>query len=445
MIASMNMMVMFAQSSRKDVENGVAQVERLIEAHKWHEAFEHLRSVEAGAQGNPANMYLATKQRYRMYARINKPHEAAECLQRMEAYAMQSKDNGIIENMLHVKAYNYSTKGDAKASRACYAQMFNRRSAGKDDAGKEACFKQMIDEATKGDNNLMKNAITALYSAWQDSVAAVRAGEELANLKADYKAAQDDIDSKATKIAVQWGTIIVLGVLLAAAVLAVVFLLLIMLRNVKTIKNLRNSLDLSEQNSAQKSVFMRNIGKQIAPSLSEIEKGNAREHIAALKNMMGDVERFVELDDTKTDIYEVENTNVADLCEQIVKEAPSGKATVTSDATRMTFPVCQDAVKELILNIIGEVMLVKDTERIVIGFKKRNLHTGQFTVTAVGMKLDEEQKQTIFTAFAKVYDLTKTTGLVLPVCSLMAHKMNGTLSIDDQFAKGTRFVVEVHG
>lgn len=321
--------------------------------------------------------------------------------------------------------------------------MFNRRSAGKNDSLKELCFKQMIEEASTSHNNTMKAVVSDIYASWQDSISAVRASQELTDLKANYEAAQQAIDDKDTKIGLQWGTIIVLALLLAGVSIAAVVLLLIMMRNAKTIKGLRNSLELSNQNSAQKSIFMRNIGSQIAPSLNEIARGNSHEHIKALESMLSDVENFIELDDTKGELYETEDVNVADLCEQVAKDC-GVSVPVTSDASRMSFPVCKDAAKQLLVNVIKEATLSNSAERVVIDFKKRNPHTGQFLVTVIGNKYSEEERQTLFTAFAKVYDLTTTTGLVLPICSIMAHKMGGSLSIDEQFAKGTRFVLEVH-
>ena len=42
-------------------------------------------------------------------------------------------------------------------------------------------------------------------------------------------------------------------------------------------------------------------------------------------------------------------------------------------------------------------------------------------------------------------DLTQGDGLGLPICKQMALKMNGDLTISEEFTKGTRFVLELHG
>ena len=43
-----------------------------------------------------------------------------------------------------------------------------------------------------------------------------------------------------------------------------------------------------------------------------------------------------------------------------------------------------------------------------------------------------------------MHDLTKGDGLGLPICKVMAVKMNGDLIVDSSFTKGTRFLLDLH-
>lgn len=435
-------MIVYAEEARERVEKGIAQVERLVDAHKWHEAFERLRAVEQGVKNNSTLLYLTTKERYNLYARLKKQSEMGQQMQRMEQLALQSKDAKTIEDMLHQKASYFARRGEASGCRDCYVKMYELRSKGMDDAGREEVMRKMIDEASKLGNRTMRQVATDLHAAWQDSVAAVKAAAELAQLKNEYQQAQDDIEMKENKMSRQWGMIVTLSILLVIASVGIVLLTMIMLQLMHKSKILKKNLKLSEENSRQKSVFMRNIGQQIAPSLVEIGKGNIQ-HVRALENMMQDVETFALLDDTKADTYDLESADVQMLCEEVVNEYSTAGVPVATDATKLSFPVAKAEVKQLLLKIIGEVVANRQTERVTIGFKKRNPHTGQFMITAIGLKLDDDQKSQLFTAFARVYDLTETTGLVLPICALMAHKMGGEMMLDNQFAKGTRFIVEL--
>ena len=79
-----------------------------------------------------------------------------------------------------------------------------------------------------------------------------------------------------------------------------------------------------------------------------------------------------------------------------------------------------------------------------VDFKKRGAHTHQFIISDTGCGIPEEQRESIFKPFTEVKDLTQGDGLGLPICSLIATKMNGSLTLDSGYTKGARFVLELH-
>ena len=82
--------------------------------------------------------------------------------------------------------------------------------------------------------------------------------------------------------------------------------------------------------------------------------------------------------------------------------------------------------------------------KIILDFKKRGAHTHQFIVTDTGCGIPEELKENLFKPFAEIKDLTQGDGLGLPICSLLATKMNGSLTLDTTYTKGSRFILELH-
>lgn len=82
--------------------------------------------------------------------------------------------------------------------------------------------------------------------------------------------------------------------------------------------------------------------------------------------------------------------------------------------------------------------------KITLEYKKRGAHTHQFVVSDTGSGIPEDKRADIFKPFAAVHDLTEGDGLGLPICSLIATRMNGTLSLDESYTKGARFVLELH-
>jgi C4-dicarboxylate-specific signal transduction histidine kinase len=65
-------------------------------------------------------------------------------------------------------------------------------------------------------------------------------------------------------------------------------------------------------------------------------------------------------------------------------------------------------------------------------------------VTDTGAGIPEEKLVGLFRPFAEVADLEEGDGMGLPICSLIAQKLNGSLSVDKDYKRGTRFVLELH-
>ena len=65
-------------------------------------------------------------------------------------------------------------------------------------------------------------------------------------------------------------------------------------------------------------------------------------------------------------------------------------------------------------------------------------------MTDTGCGISEEQRAKLFKPFSEIKDLTQGDGLGLPICSLMAIRMNGSLTLDEGYTKGARFILELH-
>lgn len=441
------MLPAYAQVNRAAVERGIENSNKLVAAHDWNGAFATLRSLDTAiGEGNPELHYLVSKQRYSMYSRINRGANAKEQLAIMEALANRSGDNATIEDMLLTKGAYNSHIGNTQESRNCYKAYFNRRAkSAKNDDDMEKCFKQTIEFAKQNQYNTMSTMINQLYTAWQDSIASVRSANALKELQDKYDTALEDIDSKDGKITVQWATITILGIIALALAAALAFLAFLYMRNMLTTKKLRQSLNIANASNDQKSVFIRNISKQISPSLEQIAVGNGKQHIPALRTMLQHVEEYMEIETSREEKLETSDVNIASFCEELAAKADVNGMKINVEKQMMSFPLNKETAAKLINDVLHELAITKGTESLSLGFKKRNPHTGQFVITALGLKLQEEERESLFTAFAKIHDLTVTDGLILPICSIMAYKMNGSLSLDPEFARGTRIIFEVHG
>lgn len=432
--------------TRQEVQQGIQKTENLVKAHNWHEAFATLRAMDTNiGSGQPALHYLITKERFILYSRINKNVEAYNNITAMENLAKASGDKATIEDMLLTKADYYSHKGKTAISTQCYKEYFSLRSAGKKNDDLEACFKSTIAESKQNKRFAMANTIQNMYNAWQDSIAGERSAAAMKTLQKKYDTAQEDISSKASKITTLWFFITVLAIIAIALAVVLLFFILLKVRNTLTINKLRKSLDIANTNSGKKSLFIRNISSQISPSLDEISKGNTKQHVEALRTMLKHIEEYMALEDTRDEKYPSTDTDIEKVCRKIASETTTDAIPVTvEDVQKLSFPLNEEAIENVLKKTIEEMRTDSHTDHITLKFKKRNPNTGNFIITAVGMKIPQEDRENLFTAFSKVYDLTVTDGLTFPTCALIAYKMGSNMYLDQEFAKGTRLVLEVH-
>ena len=452
-----SLMAMQAQNAnlKKTVEDGIKTSIQQTENREWKEAFATCREMDAliateeqkTKKAAPELHFLVSKERLRMYMRLNKPEQCKEQLEKLEDYAQKAKSAEVNEDLLMTKAGYYQKFGMNDKSLQCYKALVQQRSAGKDEKGVAQCYQDMLAQAKSGKNASLTRALERLYTNWQDSIKAVRAAQELKSLQDEFTASQNTLAEKESKISTQKGVIVFLCILAAALAGGLLFFIGIMVKNIRQIKKLKKSLNIANDNNDLKSKFINNIGLQIAPSLDAIEAGNIKKHVQALKDLMAHIQSYMELEKTREERYEMKDMNISNLCESIMnkaKETFKPEVAASLNVPRVSVRTNAEALENILLYLLGNAALHTETGKISLEFKKRSAHSGQFIVTDTGTGIPEEKFATLFKPFAEIQDLTKGDGLGLPTCALIAYKLNGTLRLDEEYKKGTRFILELH-
>ena len=444
-IIMLTMLPAVAQVSRQDVITGVEKSNSQVAAHDWSGAFATLRALDSNiGAGNPALHYLVTKQRCVLYSRINRSQEVKQNIGLMEQLANQSGDNATIEDMLLFKA-KYCALNNNQQGAAVYARIFiNRRTAGKNDSLTDEAFKASIAQLQKQNMKPVANVISRIYTDWQDSIAAARKASAYSDLQRQYAQAQQDIADRDSNINVKWGIIIFLSILAIALAAALAFFIFMFLRNNVVTRRLRRSLDIANTSSEKKSFFIRNISRQMAPSLQQIASGNGQKHITALQTMLSHAEEYISQEDAREQKLDKESVNMSDFCKRVAAAIAFKGEPVKVEAQSLSFPINEEATETIITRVANELALRKGTERLTLAFKKRTPKSGQFVITAIGAERYDDDADTMFTAFSKIYDLTLTDGLLLPISALMAYRMDAQLTLDQSFAKGVRVLLDIH-
>ena len=159
MLLACSTMVASAQGLKETIERGVQTSRTQSENHEWREAFATCRALDAQAGTNPELKYLVAGERFRLYSRLKKWAESKAQLELMENYARASKKGEVIEDMLMKKAYFAQIQDNTPMANRCYREIFDMRAEGKDDKGKEECFKKMIAQAKSDRNVPMANLL----------------------------------------------------------------------------------------------------------------------------------------------------------------------------------------------------------------------------------------------------------------------------------------------
>ena len=451
------LMSMQAQNEnlKKTVEDGIKTSIQQTENREWKEAFATCRALDGmiaveeqkSKKAAPELHYLVSKERLRMYMRLNNAEQSKLQIEKLEDYAEKAKQDAVSEDLLMTKAGYYQKFNMNDKSLQCYKQLVQKRSEGKDEAGIDQCYQDMLAQAKSDKNSFLARSLEKLYTNWQDSIKAVKAAKELATLQNDYAASQNILRQKESKINTQQGTIIFLCILVAGLAGGLLFFIGIMFKNKRQIKKLKNSLTIANDNNEQKSRFINNIGEQIAPSLDAIEAGNAKKHVQALKDLMTHIQEYMALENSREEHYEMKDMNISTLCEGIMnkaKEAFQPEVAATLNVPRMNVRTNAEALETVLMYLLDNAAKHTSSGKITLEFKKRSAHTGQFIVTDTGSGIPEEKRANLFKPFAEVQNLTKGDGLGLPTCSLIAYKLNGTLRLDEEYKKGTRFILELH-
>ena len=440
---------------KKSVEDGIKTSIQQTENREWKEAFATCRALDSmialeeqkSKKATPELHYLVSKERLRMYMRLNNAEQSKLQIEKLEDFAERAKQDEVSEDLLMTKAGYYQKFGMNDKSLQCYKQLVQKRSQGKDEQGVDKCYQDMLAQAKTGKNASLTRALERLYTNWQDSIKSVKAAQELKALQDEYSASQNLLAEKESTISTQKGGIIFLCILAAALAGGLLFFIGIMLKNIRQIKKLKKSLSIANDNNEQKSKLINNIGEQITPSLDAIEGGNVKKHVQALKDLMQHIQAYMELESTREERYEMKDMNIQSLCEGIMNKAKESfrpDVVATLNVPRVNVRTNAEALENVLLYLLGNAAIHTETGKITLEFKKRSAHSGQFIVTDTGTGIPEEKRANLFKPFAEVQDLTKGDGLGLPTCSLIAYKLNGTLRFDEEYKKGTRFILELH-
>ena len=450
------------------IECGIKANGLYIRENFYKEGFELCRSMDqlvwAGEQKTKKTLYdlrfLITKERLQMYIALKNPAQAKLQLDKLEETAKLAKNDSINEDLLYTKTNYYYTFGLNTQGDACFRKLILQYKEKKNYEKVDECYKNLISIARKANNAALMGRTYENYIVWTDSVKALTAQDELNVLKRKYDESLQTIQDKDSTLSAKQYIIIGLCTLVAILVAAIIVLAILLLKFITGNRKLKKSVVIANEHNELKTKFIRNISSQMEPTLNTLGT-SAKElsaqaprcaeqmqaQVAALKQFSDNIQELSSLENSLTEPYEMGEVNAGTFCESVMEKAKEfikPDVTPSVNAPKLQVKTNKEQLERILLYLLKNAAFYTEQGRISLDFKKRGAHTHQFIITDTGTGIPAEQQENLFKPFTQVKDLTTGDGLGLPICSLIATKMNGSLTLDTSYTKGCRFILELH-
>lgn len=436
------------------VECGVNASALYHRENYYKEAFELLRGAEqlvgTGEQKLkkklPDLRFRINKERLQMYINTKNSARAKEQLNKLEETAKAAGNDSLSNDFLYTQADYYYTFGMNSQGDTAFKKLIEQYKQQKNYAKVDECYKTLISIARKANNAGLVARTYDKYIIWTDSVKALTAQDELNIVKKKYDESLATIQEKDDSLSAK--QYIIIGLCILAAVLAAALAIgaVILLRFIMLTRKQKKAISIANEHNELKTEFIQNISSQMEPTLDTLDP--KLPGVQALRAFSGHIQELSELENSLSEPYEVQEKNISTFCESVMDKV-RGKVqedvTLTVNAPKLNVKINPEHLERILLHLLENAAEYTPAGgKIWLDFKKRGAHTHQFIISDMGCGIPEEQREDIFKPFTEVKDLTKGDGLGLPICSLIAAKMNGSLTLDGSYTKGARFVLELH-
>ena len=381
-----------------------------------------------------------------MYISLRNPTRAKEQLNRLEETAKAAQNDSLSNDFLYTQASYYYTFGMNSQGDTAFKKLIEQYKQQKNYAKADECYQNLINIALRANDTELMARTYDKYITWTDSVKALTAQKELNALKKKYNESltiiQEKDDSLSSKQHIITGLCVLAAILAAALVAGAI----ILLRFILLTRKQKKAIGIANEHNELKTEFIQNISAQMEPTLGTLDP--KLPGVQALRTFSAHIQKLSELENSLSEPYEMQEENISAFCENVMNKI-RGKVqedvSLIVNAPKLNIKINPEHLERILLHLLENAAEYTPAGgKIGLDFKKRGAHTHQFIISDTGCGIAEEQRENIFKPFTEVKDLTQGDGLGLPICALIAAKMDGSLALDNSYAKGTRFVLELH-
>lgn len=180
----------------------------------------------------------------------------------------------------------------------------------------------------------------------------------------------------------------------------------------------------------------------------------------SLKNVNGSITRLIDLVSDLIDIERIESGNLQlNLAEVPVKQlfematqsvsalASSNEIVFELEDGGLTLRADESRMVQVLVNLLSNAIKFSPTKGIVKLLASKNAESVVLSVADSGRGIPADQLASIFERFKQVQASDsanrKGSGLGLSICKAMVEQHGGTISVESQIGKGSRFIIEL--
>lgn len=265
------------------------------------------------------------------------------------------------------------------------------------------------------------------------------------------------------------------GCYIVCYILGVINLYFLVLSGSKYLDQMKVKAKEAEEAAAHKSRFLANISHEIRTPMNVIcgmtvmlgrEEMNdrAREYTnnidrasKVLLSLINDILDLSKIDSGKFEIYK-EKYSLRKMVDDV-----SNLMAVKIDSEKIKFVVKmqnelpeylqgdEDRIKQILINILNNAAKFTTEGEICFGVSSTPIDENQimlrFTVSDTGIGIKQEDLKHLFESFERFEESShkniEGTGLGLSICDGLVKRMNGTISVESEYGKGTTFSIQI--
>lgn len=390
--------------------------------------------------------YPIIKERMRMYIDMKRAPKAFEQLKRLQEVAAASRTDSLGSDLLYTKAICYYTFGMVpEGDKALHTLIAQYKGLDNYNQVKD-CYQALIDVGRKANSARMVARAYASFLNWNDSVKTKEADQKYQALQQKYTDLQQTIADKEGALSAKQYFVVALWVVIAILVAALILGAMVLMRFIMLSRKQKTEIATLNEHNIQKTRFIQNISAQMQPALQHLD--GQQPAVKAIATYLGHIQDMATLENSLAEPCEMKEVNMSAFCERImdrIRQSVKPDVSLVVNAPKLSVAINEEYLERLLSHLLCNAAIHTPAGgKITLEFKKRSAHSHQIMVSDTGEGIAEEKREKLFVPFAEPKDLMKGDGLGLPICALIARKMNGTLTLDTGYKKGARFIVELH-